>query len=333
MVFEAPVDNIAMGDVIEIRVFDGKILNQKGEVISEFELKSDVLLDEVRAGGRINLIVGRGLTSKARESLGLPASTLFRIPAAPADNGKGFTLAQKMVGRACGVKGIRPGTYCEPRMASVGSQDTTGPMTRDELKDLACLGFSADLVMQSFCHTAAYPKPVDIKLQHSLPEFMSSRGGVSLRPGDGVIHSWLNRMILPDTVGTGGQLGAVGVHALDAPSLPAVAEHLLAQKYGEFGMTGIPLLQSTQGMPTPSVYAKNVGNPDALKNLYHTWSFNDIADEAMRARWRGSSGKACACASPTNSPCSSPASPCCSRMSWGPRTSLRARFSLALVSP
>jgi aconitate hydratase 2/2-methylisocitrate dehydratase len=204
LVFEAPVDNISMGDVIEIRVFDGKILNAKGEVISEFELKSDVLLDEVRAGGRINLIVGRGLTGKARESLGLPPSTLFRTPAAPADTGKGFTLAQKMVGRACGTKGIRPGTYCEPRMTTVGSQDTTGPMTRDELKDLACLGFSADLVMQSFCHTAAYPKPVDIETQHTLPDFIMTRGGVSLRPGDGIIHSWLNRMLLPDTVGTGG---------------------------------------------------------------------------------------------------------------------------------
>ena len=204
LVFEAPVDNINMGDVIEIRVFDGKILNAKGEVISEFELKSDVLLDEVRAGGRINLIVGRGLTGKARESLGLPPSTLFRTPAAPADTGKGFTLAQKMVGRACGTKGIRPGTYCEPRMTTVGSQDTTGPMTRDELKDLACLGFSADLVMQSFCHTAAYPKPVDIETQHTLPDFIMTRGGVSLRPGDGIIHSWLNRMLLPDTVGTGG---------------------------------------------------------------------------------------------------------------------------------
>lgn len=204
LVFEAPVDNINMGDVIEIRVFDGKILNENGEVISEFELKSDVLLDEVRAGGRINLIVGRGLTGKARESLGLPPSTLFRTPAAPSDTGKGFTLAQKMVGRACGVKGIRPGTYCEPRMTTVGSQDTTGPMTRDELKDLACLGFSADLVMQSFCHTAAYPKPVDIETQHTLPDFIMTRGGVSLRPGDGIIHSWLNRMLLPDTVGTGG---------------------------------------------------------------------------------------------------------------------------------
>jgi aconitate hydratase 2/2-methylisocitrate dehydratase len=204
LVFEAPVDNINMGDVIEIRVFDGKILNAQGEVISEFELKSDVLLDEVRAGGRINLIVGRGLTAKARESLGLPASTLFRTPAAPVDTGKGFTLAQKMVGRACGVTGIRPGTYCEPRMTTVGSQDTTGPMTRDELKDLACLGFSADLVMQSFCHTAAYPKPVDIETQHTLPDFIMTRGGVSLRPGDGIIHSWLNRMLLPDSVGTGG---------------------------------------------------------------------------------------------------------------------------------
>lgn len=204
LVFEAPVDNINMGDVIEIRVFDGKILNENGEVISEFELKSDVLLDEVRAGGRINLIVGRGLTAKARESLGLPPSTLFRTPTTPSDTGKGFTLAQKMVGRACGVKGIRPGTYCEPRMTTVGSQDTTGPMTRDELKDLACLGFSADLVMQSFCHTAAYPKPVDIETQHTLPDFIMTRGGVSLRPGDGIIHSWLNRMLLPDTVGTGG---------------------------------------------------------------------------------------------------------------------------------
>lgn len=204
LVFEAPVDNINMGDVIEIRVFDGKILNDKGEVLSQFELKSDVLLDEVRAGGRINLIVGRGLTGKARESLGLPPSTLFRTPAAPADTGKGFTLAQKMVGRACGTQGIRPGTYCEPRMTTVGSQDTTGPMTRDELKDLACLGFSADLVMQSFCHTAAYPKPVDIETQHTLPDFIMTRGGVSLRPGDGIIHSWLNRMLLPDTVGTGG---------------------------------------------------------------------------------------------------------------------------------
>jgi aconitate hydratase 2/2-methylisocitrate dehydratase len=204
LVFEAPVDDIGMGDVIEIRPYDGKILSASGELISEFELKSDVLLDEVRAGGRINLIIGRGLTTRARESLGLGASELFRIPAEPAASDKGFTLAQKMVGKACGTDGIRPGTYCEPRMTTVGSQDTTGPMTRDELKDLACVGFSADLTMQSFCHTAAYPKPVDIDTQHSLPDFIMTRGGVSLRPGDGIIHSWLNRMLLPDTVGTGG---------------------------------------------------------------------------------------------------------------------------------
>ncbi len=205
LVFEAPVDDINFGDIIEIRPYDGKIINiASGKVVSEFALKSDVLLDEVRAGGRINLIIGRGLTNNAREALGLPHSTLFRMPSVPADTGKGFTLAQKMVGRACGVAGIRPGTYCEPKMTTVGSQDTTGPMTRDELKDLACLGFSADLVMQSFCHTAAYPKPVDVETQHTLPDFIMNRGGVSLRPGDGIIHSWLNRMLLPDTVGTGG---------------------------------------------------------------------------------------------------------------------------------
>ncbi len=204
LVFEAPVDDINMGDVIEIRPYEGKILSESGELLSEFELKSDVLLDEVRAGGRINLIIGRGLTARAREALGLPVSDLFRTPEQPQDTGKGYTLAQKMVGKACGVDGIRPGTYCEPRMTTVGSQDTTGPMTRDELKDLACLGFSADLTMQSFCHTAAYPKPVDIDTQHTLPDFIMTRGGVSLRPGDGIIHSWLNRMLLPDTVGTGG---------------------------------------------------------------------------------------------------------------------------------
>jgi aconitate hydratase 2/2-methylisocitrate dehydratase len=205
LVFEAPVDNIAYGDVIEVRPYDGKIINTAtGAVVSEFQLKSDVLLDEVRAGGRINLIVGRGLTNNAREFLGLPTSTVFRLPKVPADTGKGYTLAQKMVGKACGVSGIRPGTYCEPKMTTVGSQDTTGPMTRDELKDLACLGFSSDLVMQSFCHTAAYPKPVDVETHHTLPDFIMNRGGVSLRPGDGIIHSWLNRMLLPDTVGTGG---------------------------------------------------------------------------------------------------------------------------------
>ena len=204
LVFEAPVDQLGMGDVIEIRPYDGKILSESGKVLSEFSLRSEVLLDEVRAGGRINLIIGRGLTSKAREALGLGESELFRKPEQPKTSDKGYTLAQKIVGRACGVDGVLPGTYCEPRMTTVGSQDTTGPMTRDELQDLACLGFSADLTMQSFCHTAAYPKPVDIDTQHSLPDFIMTRGGVSLRPGDGIIHSWLNRMLLPDTVGTGG---------------------------------------------------------------------------------------------------------------------------------
>lgn len=203
---ELDVSNMNMGDVIELRPYEGKALKD-GKVIAEFKVKSDVLFDEVRAGGRIPLIIGRGLTSKAREALGLPVSTLFRLPTNPADSGKGFSLAQKMVGRACGLpegKGVRPGTYCEPKMTTVGSQDTTGPMTRDELKDLACLGFSSDMVMQSFCHTAAYPKPVDVKMHHELPDFISTRGGVALRPGDGVIHSWLNRLLLPDTVGTGG---------------------------------------------------------------------------------------------------------------------------------
>jgi len=203
---EVDVSQMAMGDVIELRPYDGKALKD-GQVIGEFSFKSDVLFDEVRAGGRIPLIVGRGLTSKARAALGLPASTVFRLPQSPVDSGRGYTLAQKMVGRSVGLpegKGVRPGTYCEPKMTSVGTQDTTGPMTRDELKDLACLGFSSDLVMQSFCHTAAYPKPVDVKMHHELPEFITTRGGISLRPGDGIIHSWLNRMLLPDTVGTGG---------------------------------------------------------------------------------------------------------------------------------
>jgi len=207
---EVDVSAFEMGDVIDVYPYDGKI-EKGGQVAATFQLKSQVLLDEVRAGGRINLIIGRSLTGKAREFLGLPASTLFRLPQAPKDTGKGYTLAQKMVGKACGLpvvggnqQGIRPGTYCEPKMTTVGSQDTTGPMTRDELKDLACLGFSADLVMQSFCHTAAYPKPVDVKMHRELPAFISTRGGVALRPGDGVIHSWLNRLLLPDTVGTGG---------------------------------------------------------------------------------------------------------------------------------
>ena len=207
---ELDVSQMNMGDEIELSInhANSQITAYKnGQEIAQTQLKTPVILDEVRAGGRIPLIIGRGLTAKAREALGLPPSTLFRLPEAPVDSGKGFSLAQKMVGRACGLpegKGIRPGTYCEPRMTTVGSQDTTGPMTRDELKDLACLGFSADLVMQSFCHTAAYPKLVDIKMHRELPGFITNRGGVSLRPGDGVIHSWLNRLLLPDTVGTGG---------------------------------------------------------------------------------------------------------------------------------
>ena len=203
---ELDVSKMNMGDVIELRPYEGVAI-KNGEEIAKFTVKSDVLFDEVRAGGRIPLIIGRGLTARAREALGLEPSTLFRLPQSPEDSGKGFTLAQKMVGRACGLpegQGVRPGTYCEPRMTTVGSQDTTGPMTRDELKDLACLGFSADLVMQSFCHTSAYPKPIDVKTHHELPDFISTRGGVSLRPGDGIIHSWLNRLLLPDTVGTGG---------------------------------------------------------------------------------------------------------------------------------
>ena len=202
---EVDVSKLNMGDVFDIYPYDGKITkHDSDEVLATFELKSPTLLDEVRAGGRIPLIIGRGLTNKAREYLGLGASDIFAQPEQPADTGKGYTLAQKMVGKACGVEGVRPGAYCEPKMTTVGSQDTTGPMTRDELKDLACLGFSADLVMQSFCHTAAYPKPIDIETQHTLPDFIMNRGGVSLRPGDGIIHSWLNRMLLPDTVGTGG---------------------------------------------------------------------------------------------------------------------------------
>ena len=202
---EMDVSKLEMGDVIDVYPYEGKVCKHgTDEVLSTFELKTQLILDEVRAGGRIPLIIGRGLTGKARESLGLAPSDVFRLPDQPADTGKGFTLAQKMVGKACGMDGVRPGMYCEPKMTTVGSQDTTGPMTRDELKDLACLGFQADLVMQSFCHTAAYPKPVDVDTHHTLPDFIMNRGGVSLRPGDGIIHSWLNRMLLPDTVGTGG---------------------------------------------------------------------------------------------------------------------------------
>ena len=201
---ECDVSQLKMGDVIEIYPYEGKIKNQAGDVLSEFNLKPLTMPDEIQAGGRIPLIIGRSLTDKTRDALGLPASDVFLRPQAVTDSNKGYTLAQKIVGKACGIKGVRPGMYCEPRMTTVGSQDTTGAMTRDELKELACLGFSADLVMQSFCHTAAYPKPVDITLQHSLPDFIENRGGVALRPGDGIIHSWLNRMLLPDTVGTGG---------------------------------------------------------------------------------------------------------------------------------
>ena len=201
---ECDVTQMNTGDVIVIKPYEGVIQNEQGLTLANFALKSDVILDEVRAGGRIPLIVGRGLTTRAREALGLGTADLFRTPTAPVESTKGFTLAQKMVGKACGVDGVRAGTYCEPRMTTVGSQDTTGPMTRDELKELACLGFQADLTMQSFCHTAAYPKPVDVETQHTLPDFIMNRGGVSLRPGDGIIHSWLNRMLLPDTVGTGG---------------------------------------------------------------------------------------------------------------------------------
>jgi len=203
---EVDVSALEMGDVVDVMPYAGRI-ERNGELVQTFALRSEVILDEVRAGGRINLIIGRSLTARARDYLGLPAATVFRLPHPPASSDAGFTVAQKMVGRACGLpegKGVRPGTYCEPKMTTVGSQDTTGPMTRDELKDLACLGFSSDLVMQSFCHTAAYPKPVDVKTHRDLPAFMSNRGGVSLRPGDGIIHSWLNRMLLPDTVGTGG---------------------------------------------------------------------------------------------------------------------------------
>ncbi|HZX77671.1 bifunctional aconitate hydratase 2/2-methylisocitrate dehydratase [Lysobacter sp.] len=277
---ELDVSQMHMGDVVELRPYEGKALKD-GKVIAEFSVKSDVLFDEVRAGGRIPLIVGRGLTAKAREALGLPPSTLFRLPQNPADTGKGYSLAQKMVGRACGLpegKGIRPGTYCEPKMTSVGSQDTTGPMTRDELKDLACLGFSADLVMQSFCHTAAYPKPVDVKTHHELPAFISNRGGIALRPGDGVIHSWLNRMLLPDTVGTGGDshtrfpvgisfpagsglvafAAATGVMPLDMP------ESVLVRFKGEMqpGVTlrdlvnAIPLAAIKQGLLTVAKQGK-----------------------------------------------------------------------------
>ncbi|MEE9386849.1 MAG: bifunctional aconitate hydratase 2/2-methylisocitrate dehydratase [Nannocystaceae bacterium] len=259
---ECDVEKLATGDVVTLFPYEGVIRNEAGESISAFTLKTEVLLDEVQAGGRIPLIIGRSLTAKARDFLELGPSEAFRLPTRPADTGKGFTLAQKIVGRACGVPGVRPGTYCEPRISTVGSQDTTGPMTRDELKELACLGFTADLVMQSFCHTAAYPKPVDIASQRTLPDFITTRGGVSLRPGDGIIHSWLNRMLLPDQVGTGGDshtrfpLGisfpagsglvafaaALGVTPLDMP------ESVLVRFHGEL-QPGITLRDLVNAIP------------------------------------------------------------------------------------
>jgi aconitate hydratase 2 / 2-methylisocitrate dehydratase len=259
---QCDVSKMETGDVITIYPYKGTVLNAAGEVVSSFSLKPDTILDEVRAGGRIPLLIGRTLTDKTRQALGLAPSTLFIRPQAPADTGKGYTLAQKMVGKASGLPGVRPGTSCEPIMTTVGSQDTTGPMTRDELKELACLGFSADLVMQSFCHTAAYPKPVDIKTHQELPDFISSRGGVALRPGDGIIHSWLNRMLLPDTVGTGGDshtrfplgisfpagsglvafAGALGVMPLDMP------ESVLVRFTGEL-QPGITLRDVVNAIP------------------------------------------------------------------------------------
>lgn len=295
LVFEADVDQMHMGDVIHIYPYAGKIENDAGELLAQYEYASDVIIDEVRAGGRINLIIGRGLTAKARQALGLGPSDLFRMPEQPVASNKGYTLAQKMVGKACGLDGVRPGTYCEPQMTTVGSQDTTGPMTRDELKDLACLGFNADLVMQSFCHTAAYPKPVDIDTQHTLPDFIMNRGGVSLRPGDGIIHSWLNRMLLPDTVGTGGDshtrfpLGisfpagsglvafaaATGVMPLDMP------ESVLVRFKGEMqpGVTlrdlvhAIPLYAIKRGLLTvekrgkKNVFSGRILEIEGLENL------------------------------------------------------------------
>jgi len=265
---QCDVTKLNMGDIITIRPYDGQILNEAGEVISTFSIAPVTMPDEVRAGGRIPLIIGRGLTNNARATLDLTPSELFIKAVQPKDSGKGYTLAQKMVGKACGVVGVRPGSYCEPKMTTVGSQDTTGAMTRDELKELACLGFSADLVMQSFCHTAAYPKPVDVKLHHELPEFIRNRGGVSLRPGDGIIHSWINRMILPDTVGTGGDshtrfpigisfpagsglvafAAALGVMPLDMP------ESVLVRFKGEM-QPGITLRDLVNAIPYAAIQA------------------------------------------------------------------------------
>ncbi|MGY8872666.1 MAG: bifunctional aconitate hydratase 2/2-methylisocitrate dehydratase [Pseudomonadales bacterium] len=267
---EMDVEKMNMGDVIDVYPYEGVAKNaETGEELCTFGLKTQVLLDEVRAGGRIPLIIGRGLTDKARTALGLAPTELFRKPDQPTDSGKSYTHAQKMVGKACGVAGVLPGTYCEPKMTTVGSQDTTGPMTRDELKDLACLGFSADLTMQSFCHTAAYPKPVDVQTHHTLPDFIMNRGGVSLRPGDGVIHSWLNRMLLPDTVGTGGDshtrfpigisfpagsglvafAAATGVMPLDMP------ESVLVRFKGDKLQPGITLRDLVNAIPLYAIKA------------------------------------------------------------------------------
>jgi aconitate hydratase 2/2-methylisocitrate dehydratase len=280
---ECDVEQLETGDIIDIDVYAGRITRHDSEeVVTEFKLQTEVLLDEVRAGGRIPLIIGRGLTQRAREELKLEPSDVFRSPLTAAESSSGFTLAQKIVGKACGVEGVRPGSYCEPRMTTVGSQDTTGPMTRDELKDLACLGFSADLVMQSFCHTAAYPKPVDIDTQHSLPDFMQTRGGIALRPGDGIIHSWLNRMLLPDTVGTGGDshtrfpigisfpagsglvafAAATGVMPLDMP------ESVLVRFSGEM-QPGITLRDLVNAIPYAALQSGDLTlEKKGKKNIY-----------------------------------------------------------------
>ncbi|MCH2356209.1 MAG: bifunctional aconitate hydratase 2/2-methylisocitrate dehydratase [Pseudomonadales bacterium] len=280
---ECDVEQLETGDIIDIDVYAGRITrHDSDEVVTDFKLQTEVLLDEVRAGGRIPLIIGRGLTQRAREELKLEPSDVFRSPLTAAESSSGFTLAQKIVGKACGVEGVRPGSYCEPRMTTVGSQDTTGPMTRDELKDLACLGFSADLVMQSFCHTAAYPKPVDIDTQHSLPDFMQTRGGIALRPGDGIIHSWLNRMLLPDTVGTGGDshtrfpigisfpagsglvafAAATGVMPLDMP------ESVLVRFSGEM-QPGITLRDLVNAIPYAALQSGDLTlEKKGKKNIY-----------------------------------------------------------------
>jgi aconitate hydratase 2/2-methylisocitrate dehydratase len=311
---EADVDKLEHGAVVDLLPYAGEIRDaESAAVLSKFNLRSDVLLDEVRAGGRINLIIGRGLTERARAHLGTKGATVFASVATAQNSKAGFTLAQKMVGRACGIEGVRPGQYCEPRMSTVGSQDTTGPMTRNELKDLACLGFSSDLVMQSFCHTAAYPKPIDIDTQHTLPDFMINRGGVSLRPGDGIIHSWLNRMLLPDTVGTGGDshtrfpigisfpagsglvafAAAVGVMPLDMPESVRVRFHGQMQP----GITlrdlvnAIPYVAKQHGLLTlekkgkKNIFSGNVLEIEGLPNLKieQAFEFSDASAERSSA--------------------------------------------------